>query len=207
MLKTATWLIATLVAVIALVAISGCGDDGGDAAVETDGAFVAEMTAHHEAAIAMAELAGERAEHPEIRQRADEIVGAQGEEIAAMEDMHQRMFGEAMSEADHGTLGMAPHEMGMDMDMTELEAARPFDSAFIVAMSARHQGAIRMARVELERGSDDQVRNLAEAIIAAQSREIEQMNAWHERWYGSPAQAGGVPDMDMSMPADDGMGH
>lgn len=206
MLRKATWLVASVVAALALVVVSGCGDDNGDA-VETDGAFVAEMTAHHEAAIEMAGMAAERAEHPQIRRLADEIVSAQTGEIAAMEEMHRRMFGESMSAAHHGTLGMDSYAMGMDMDMSALETARPFDSAFIEAMIAHHQGAIRMARVELERGSDDEVRNLAEDIIAAQSREIEAMNAWHERWYGSPSQAGGVPSEDMPMPAHDAMGH
>jgi hypothetical protein len=32
------------------------------------------------------------------------------------------------------------------------------------------------------------------------------MNAWHERWCGSPSLAGGVPDEDMAMPGHDEMG-
>lgn len=208
MLRRALWPVAVVAAALALIAVAGCGgDDDGDAAAETDGAFVVEMTAHHEAAIEMAEMAQENAAHAEIRGLADEIAAAQSEEIDGMAEMHERMFGESMGEADHGTLGMSGHEMGMDMEITELENARPFDRAFIDAMVAHHQGAIRMARVELEQGSDQEVQDLAEAIIAAQSREIEQMNAWHERWYGSAAPAGGVPGEDMSMPAHDEMGH
>jgi uncharacterized protein (DUF305 family) len=34
---------------------------------------------------------------------------------------------------------------------------------------------------------------LAESILGAQAREIENMNAWRERWYGAPSPAGGVP--------------
>jgi uncharacterized protein (DUF305 family) len=186
---------------LALVVVTGCGDDdsGVGAGTDTDGAFVAEMTAHHEAAIEMAELALDQAEHEQVRQLADRIIATQSDQIDAMEGMNQRMFGMAMGDGEHGTMGMSDHEMGMDMDMMSLEEAKPFDSAFIDAMVAHHQGAIRMARVELEQGSDPQVKDLAETIIAAQSREIEQVNSWHQRWYGSESSAGEVPDEDDAM--------
>jgi uncharacterized protein (DUF305 family) len=73
-------------------------------------------------------------------------------------------------------------------------------------MIPHHQGAILMAQVVLERGSDGEIQELAEAIIAAQSREIEQMNEWRERWYGARSPAGGVP-AGGGMPAHDMMGH
>jgi uncharacterized protein (DUF305 family) len=42
-----------------------------------------------------------------------------------------------------------------------------------------------MARVELERGAEPRLRRMAEEIIATQRREIEQMRAWSQRWYGA----------------------
>ena len=200
-----------LVAVLATALVAaGCGDDDGEtaAAAETDGAFIVEMTAHHEAAIEMAEIAQERAQHQEVRDLADAIIATQGEEIQAMGAMHERMFGEPLHGADHGTLGMAAHEMGMDMNPMHLQDGKPFDRAFIDAMVPHHQGAIRMARIELERGEDPQVQDLAEAIIDAQSREIEAMNRWRERWYGAPSPAGGVPSADETeAPMHEEMGH
>jgi uncharacterized protein (DUF305 family) len=199
-----------LMAVLATALVAaGCGDDDDEtAAAETDGAFIAEMTTHHEAAIEMAEIAQERAQHKEVRELADAIVATQGEEIQAIGAMHERMFGEPLHEADHGTLGMAAHEMGMDMEPMHLEDAKPFDRAFIDAMIPHHQGAIRMARVELERGEDPELQDLAEAIIDAQSGEIEEMNAWRERWYGAPSPAGGVPSADETeAPSHEEMGH
>ena len=52
------------------------------------------------------------------------------------------------------------------------------DVAFACGMIAHHQGAIDMAEVLLEHGSDDQMRALAEEIIAAQVEEIEVMTTW-----------------------------
>jgi uncharacterized protein (DUF305 family) len=199
---------AAAIVALALLGVAGCGgDDSGDGAgMDTDTAFLAAMTAHHEAAIEMADLAREQADHAEVRQLADRIIATQGDEIEAMDGMHERISGMSMGEGGHGTMGMSEHEMGMDMDMASLRSAEPFDRAFIDAMVAHHQGAIRMARVELEEGSDPEVKDLAEAIIAAQSREIAQMNAWHQRWYGSASSAGGVPDEDDAMHGAE-MGH
>lgn len=52
------------------------------------------------------------------------------------------------------------------------------DMAFACGMIAHHQGAIDMAQVLLEHGDDEQMRALAEEIIAAQVGEIEQMTTW-----------------------------
>lgn len=184
-----------IAAIVAVVALLGGDDDVGQAN-QTDGAFLAGMAPHHESAIEMAEMAQKEAEHPEIRKLADDIIEAQTDEIELIDSIHRRLFGEPVAAADHAGMGMSAPEMGMDMDMEALEAAKPFDRAFIDAMIAHHQGAIRMARTELAEGDDAEAKSLAEAVIAAQSAEIEQMNEWRVEWYGSPSPAGGVPAED-----------
>ncbi|WP_046118506.1 DUF305 domain-containing protein [Ensifer aridi] len=52
------------------------------------------------------------------------------------------------------------------------------DVDFVRGMIAHHQGAIDMAKVELQYGKDDAIRKLAEDIIKAQEAEIKMMREW-----------------------------
>ncbi|MCK9247796.1 MAG: DUF305 domain-containing protein [Solirubrobacteraceae bacterium] len=177
------------------------------AAADVDKAFVTQMIPHHEMAIEMARDAPTKAERPEIRELGKAIIAGQAPEIAQMKAIAERlgaapaempMTGESM---DHGsmtaaakTLGLSIDEMGMSMEMMDaLKDAKPFDRAFIDEMIPHHQGAIRMARAVLTKGSDPELKRIATAIVAAQKKEIERMNSWRKQWYGSPSPAGGVP--------------
>jgi uncharacterized protein (DUF305 family) len=52
------------------------------------------------------------------------------------------------------------------------------DIDFARGMIPHHQAAIDMAKVQLEHGKDPEIRKLSEEIIAAQEREIKQLEDW-----------------------------
>ena len=170
--------------------LAACGDDegGGDRTAASgvagngiDRAFVADMIPHHESAVEMAKLAEERGESGFVKGLADDIIATQNAEISTM-----RSIDEQLKDIEVDDLGVADHMKGMDADMATLEKADPFDKAFIDMMVPHHQGAIEMARVELDKGENPELKQLAQAIIDAQQREIDQMNDHREEAFGAP---------------------
>jgi uncharacterized protein (DUF305 family) len=52
------------------------------------------------------------------------------------------------------------------------------DKDFVLMMMPHHQGAVDMAKVELQYGTDPELRQLAIDIAAAREKEITQMKDW-----------------------------
>ena len=55
------------------------------------------------------------------------------------------------------------------------------DKDFVAGMIPHHQGAIEMARIELQYGKDPQLQKLARDVIAAQQKEIAFMKSWQAK--------------------------
>ncbi len=66
----------------------------------------------------------------------------------------------------------------MHNDMTKAAQKADADVAFALGMIPHHQGAIEMATIQLKYGKDEQMRKLAQDIIAAQDPEITLMQNW-----------------------------
>ena len=60
------------------------------------------------------------------------------------------------------------------------------DRDFATMMMSHHQGAIDMARVELEHGKDPEIKAMAQKVIGDRSREVNELQDWLNR---HPAQA------------------
>jgi len=61
-----------------------------------------------------------------------------------------------------------------------------FDQTYIDMMIPHHAGILAMAEAARPRLQDDRLRQIADAIIAAQGPEIDELRGYREQFYGSP---------------------
>jgi uncharacterized protein (DUF305 family) len=137
--------------------------------------FIDSMIMHHQGAIDMAKEAQQKAEHPELKKMADDIIASQTSEIKQMQGWRKAWYPNALQ-----TKGM-----GMDMGTMKIvdDASKPFDLRFMEAMTPHHQGAISMAKEAQAKAQHQEIKALAGNIIEAQQKEIAQMNAWKAAWF------------------------
>jgi uncharacterized protein (DUF305 family) len=85
-------------------------------------------------------------------------------------------------DSHHPTGSMSNTMQGM-MNGLENKTGDDFDKAFISEMIVHHQGAIDMANAALKNAKHQEIKDLANAIISAQTKEINQMKEWQTNWY------------------------
>lgn len=151
--------------------------------------FIEQMIPHHEDAITMAEIAIEQAKRPEIKKLAEDIIKAQRQENEQMKTWYKSWFGTDVPENTqvmgmHGMIARGGMHMGMMGDETDTQSLRnasDFDKAFIEEMIPHHQMAVMMAQMLKNTTQRSEMKQLAENIINAQSKEITQMREWYQK--------------------------
>ncbi|WP_203979415.1 DUF305 domain-containing protein [Planotetraspora silvatica] len=142
---------------------------------DADVMFTQMMIVHHQQAVDMADLATTRASATEVKELAAAIKDEQQSQMKTMRGMLAG-WGRAATPSR-----MAEQMPGLvpQTEMDELAAAEgpQFDRLFLQHMIAHHKGAIEMARTELAQGADEQAKKLADAIVANQRPQINQMQS------------------------------
>lgn len=147
----------------------------------SDELFIDEMVPHHQAAIEEARVALQNTDRPELIELSNDIVTSQEREIQELIRIKEEEFGS--SDIPDGMSDEEMEMMGMSMTPEELAEARPFDRAFLDNMTPHHESAIEMSEVALDNSENEDIRRIAEEIISAQEREIQQMQQWRQEWY------------------------
>lgn len=94
------------------------------------------------------------------------------------------------SDMDMGSTSMemtdmdqAHNDLSNGLDKTNAQMmqgmmAEDIDVAFVCSMIPHHQAAINMAKAELEHGDNDWAKQMAQNVIDAQQKEIQDMLSW-----------------------------
>lgn len=146
---------------------------------DADRTLIREMIPHHQLAVAMATVAWQQAEHPEIKQVTETIVKTQNEEIEQMARWYRAWYG---SDVPAGQMAAMSAQMGMTADA--LRGVKPSDKAFIEMMTMHHSMAIMMATPALRAYQREELGKMEQTIITDQAKEINQMRTWYRTWYG-----------------------
>ncbi|WP_217210884.1 DUF305 domain-containing protein [Streptomyces sp. AC550_RSS872] len=186
-------------AVTSAFVLVGCGaDDQPDTAASGAGqtteahnaqdvSFAQGMIPHHQQALQMAEMAADRASSAQVKDLAARIEKAQDPEIRTMTGW-LKTWGEDVPSAAPGGMDHSGHSGGSDAsgmpgmmgedDMAKLSKAsgKAFDALFLNLMVEHHEGAVEMAEDEKAKGEYGPATGLADAVVTAQTAEIEEMN-------------------------------
>ncbi|HWM38349.1 MAG TPA: DUF305 domain-containing protein [Streptomyces sp.] len=157
----------------------GAGKSGksGNAA---DVSFAQGMIPHHRQALEMAELSPSRASSRKVKSFADDVWKAQDPEIKTMtgwlkawdEKVPDGTSGGHSAHSGHSMPGMMTSD---DMAKLKDTSGKKFDREFLKLMIEHHEGAVKMARTEAEKGSYGPAKRMARNIERAQTAEITYM--------------------------------
>lgn len=159
---------------------------------DADVMFAQMMIPHHTQAVEMCDsVLAKSGLDPKVADLAQRIRDAQQPEIERMTGWLQS-WGEPLEAPDGESGGSAGHDMGnmdgssgadgsggmmSDADMKKLEEADAATASqlFLQQMTLHHEGAVAMAKDEIEQGSNPEAIALAREIVATQEAEIEEM--------------------------------
>lgn len=103
--------------------------------------------------------------------------------VALLITLAVTLGGNKATSPEQDMMAMESHD---DMDVVD-------DKTFLLHMIPHHQEAVDTANEVLERGGVlPEVEELVENIIVAQEKEIADMKAWYQEWYGEEYQDAGV---------------
>lgn len=139
-----------------------------------DAEFINQMILHHSGAIDMATYVDTEAKHSELRTLGTEITRAQSTEIDQMKQWAQEWGYDVREPSEKAVTAMSVSLKDKTGDA--------LDHEFIIAMTGHHTGAIDMASLALSNAKHQEVKDLANAIIDAQTKEIAQMQEWAKAW-------------------------
>lgn len=171
--------------------------DAAGPVVSFDQQYIDLMAPLGQASLEMANIARTRAERPKVQQLAREIAAQQEADVKQLQNWRKSWFGSEQTPPTSAvplpggiplpgltadpTTGAADLARGLE----SLRAApEPFDRAFLDAMIRQHESALAASKIVPDRAQHPELLRFAGDIMATQGRQVEQMRAWRQSWFG-----------------------
>lgn len=149
---------------------------------DADITFVQGMIPHHRQAVDMADLVLERGSNATVKDLARRIRNAQEPEIQIMTGWLTTWGKSIQPPMSHDGMD-TEHGMMSNQEMASMEAltGSDLDKMFVEMMIRHHQGAIAMARTEVDSGQFPDATALARSIATSQQAEVEEMTTLRQQ--------------------------
>lgn len=146
--------------------------------------FAQMMIIHHQAAIDMAEIEVMSGSDDKIKSLAQQIITSQKaeqEKLRAFSNGHIPEQDSGIANPPAGGNAMMAAMMEMDNKMKNITISGDVDKDFVMMMIPHHEGAISMAESEIANGHENEIKQMAQKMISAQSSEINEMQMWVDK--------------------------
>lgn len=110
------------------------------------------------------------------------VSAVNGNNMGMMKMMGMNNSNSNMMDEHHDDDDMSGTMDGM-MSGLQNKTGDDFDKAFLAEMIVHHEGAVDMATAALSDAKHQEIKDMAKAIIDAQTKEIGQMKSWQQAWY------------------------
>ncbi len=188
---TTTRALAITAALTLGLTLAGCStsnpsSDTGSSASSTSAAsahndqdvmFAQMMLPHHKQAVEMSGMLLTKGDgvDPDVTALAKQIKAEQAPEITQLTSW-LKGWGES-TKSEHSGMGRSMSGMMSDSDMSDLDqtSAKDAGKLFLQQMVQHHEGAVDMAKTELDKGRNTDAVAMAKSIVSSQTDQIDQM--------------------------------
>ena len=146
----------------------------------TDHDFAHMMMAHHQGAVDMSAVELRDGKDATLRAMAEKITADQKKEIADLDKVAERLDGSAKNYTpkDPADKFQMKLDQSMKAMMAPMTPSGNVDMDYAMMMVAHHTSAVQMAEAEVAMGKDAETKKMAQMMITAQTKEIQQFNDW-----------------------------
>jgi uncharacterized protein (DUF305 family) len=139
------------------------------------------MSMHHQMAIDMSKVEIERGSDQTIINMAKGIVAAQEIEIREMQEFIKKYKIPIIKNQSSNSFKITTEMKSMMDKMNEINISENVDKDYVAMMIPHHESAVKMSKLQLQFGTQNDLVDLSKNIIEDQTFEIDEFKKWQNQ--------------------------